>query len=228
MKIELHLHSLGGSPCAKADADEIVKVYKKEGYDVLVLTNHISTTSYGYYPKETDEEKAEYFLSLYHKLKAAAEKENITVLLGAEVRVKDPEDYFSEYLLYGITEDFIKRNPPLCTFTQRELFKLADENGFLMVQSHPFRKGVKVGYYAYLHGAEVYNGHKSHEEHNEVSKAFAKSFSLIETSGTDYHEQAHYPDGGIVTDKKVKTNEDLLAVLRSGNYKLIEDGKVLI
>lgn len=35
MKIEMHVHISEGSPCAKADAESIVKAYSQDGYDAI-------------------------------------------------------------------------------------------------------------------------------------------------------------------------------------------------
>lgn len=57
-----------------------------------------------------------------------------------------------------------------------------------------------------------------------LPEAWARHFTrhkLILTSGTDNHDAYMTPDGGIETDAPITTPEELIAVLRGGNYTLI-------
>lgn len=175
------------------------------------------------YPGETYAEKLKFYFSLYEKFRTAALREGIRPFLGSEVRAYDAEGYFSEYLLYGVDEKFFYDNPALYALTQRELFSLAEKNGVFMVQSHPFRTGVKVGYYEYMHGVEVYNGHKYHTNRNFVAKAFAEGFGLRQTGGTDFHMTEQTPVGGIYLPENINTDRELADYLFSSQPRLIRD-----
>ena len=87
MKIEMHVHTSEGSPCAKADAESIMKAYAEAGYDALVITNHFDSVLLNEFGK-TDEEKIERYLMGYRKAKAAEEKYGIQVMLGVEIRLE--------------------------------------------------------------------------------------------------------------------------------------------
>jgi hypothetical protein len=47
------------------------------------------------------------------------------------------------------------------------------------------------------------------------------------TSGSDIHDMTRLATGGICTPHRIRTPEDLVAVLRSGEYTRIENGQVL-
>lgn len=47
MKIEMHVHTSEGSPCAETDAESIVRAYSEAGYDAVVITNHFDSVLYG-------------------------------------------------------------------------------------------------------------------------------------------------------------------------------------
>ena len=47
----------------------------------------------------------------------------------------------------------------------------------------------------------------------------------IHTSGSDCHRETGVGLGGIITEEPIKTNEDLLKILKNGNYKLIKNQK---
>ncbi len=221
IKLEMHAHSRGGSSCAQADVEEMLKIYKAAGYGGIVLTNHCCEASFALYPGETYSEKLKFYFSLYEKFRTEALKAGIKPFFGSEVRAYDAEGYFSEYLLYGLDKKFFTDNPVLYKLTQKELFALAQESGVFMAQSHPFRNGVKVGYYGYLHGVEVFNGHKFHTNRNPVAKAFAEGFSFKEIAGTDFHMVEQTPVGGIYLPEEISTDKELAEYLFSSQPQLI-------
>ena len=90
-----------------------------------------------------------------------------------------------------------------------------------VVQAHPFRDGMTVTNPKGLFGLEVYNGGTEHFR-NEIARQFADHYELAMTSGSDVHGMDRLAKGGIVTAKKINTSEDLIAVLRNGEYSLIE------
>lgn len=225
-KLEMHAHTKGGSSCAQADENELAEIYARAGYGGVVLTNHCCEASFSLYPGETHKEKLDFYFSLYEKFRVAVGKKGILPFLGSEVRAYDAEGYFSEYLLYGFDRAFFYDNPPLYTYTQKELFALCEEAGIFMAQSHPFRSHVKAGYYEYLHGVEAYNGHIGHENRNAVAEAFADGFHLKKISGTDFHEVVHIPKGGIFVPETVRDDGTLKAFLFSEQAPLIRDGEI--
>ena len=93
----------------------------------------------------------------------------------------------------------------------------------LLIQAHPFRGYVRRADPKFLDGAEVFNGKSKTEEENQKVLQWADSNGLkILTSGSDYHHLSNKINGGIETDEKIKTNSDLIRVLKSGNYELIK------
>ncbi len=98
MKIEMHVHTSEGSPCAQVDAEGIVRAYSEAGYDAIVITNHFDAQLLNQFGA-TDEEKIERYLSGYRKAKAVEEKYGIKVMLGIEIGLIP---YPEEYLIYGI------------------------------------------------------------------------------------------------------------------------------
>jgi hypothetical protein len=56
-----------------------------------------------------------------------------------------------------------------------------------------------------------------------MAKQFALHYGMPMTSGSDIHGTNRLAKGGIETNVRIQTPEDLIAVLRSGNYTLIEN-----
>ena len=106
----------------------------------------------------------------------------------------------------------------------RRLKGLCDENNLILLEAHPFRELRFRHNPALLHGCEVYNGKDKDTDANRKAKKWAKdnSFSIV-TSGGDFHNKKSTNPGGIITNEPIKTMSDLMRILRSGEYELIEE-----
>lgn len=226
IKLEMHLHSVGGSDCAKETPETIIEIYKKAGYGGMVLTNHYGENHFQLHAGESKKEKLNGFCALYKDFKQKANAQGLKTFFGAEVTAFDPEGYFSEYLLYGLTEKILYNAPYLHHLTQRQLFDFANANGLFMAQSHPFRKWVKCGFYDLIHGVETYNGHTYHDNNNEVAFAYANAFNKTMISGTDFHAKNQTPVGGILLPDGIETDSELAEYLLNNQPTLIIDGKI--
>ena len=72
---------------------------------------------------------------------------------------------------------------------------------------------------------EVFNG-KAEKEANENSEKWANEINTpIKTSGSDCHRESGVGLGGITTKEPIKTNDDLLRILKNGDFKLIKNQK---
>ena len=72
---------------------------------------------------------------------------------------------------------------------------------------------------------EVFNG-KATKEANANSEKWANEINAkIKTSGSDCHRETGVALGGIITKEPIKTNEDLIRILKSGEYELIKNQK---
>ncbi len=220
MKLETHCHLIGTSVCADCSFDVMIKAYKDKGYDGIVVTNHIHRGYFSSYPGETPKEKVDYFFSVYDKFNRECSSQGIKVFLGGEVLVTCPEGH-AEYIIYGFDKKFIYDHPNLFDLTQEELFKLCDKNGIFMFKAHPFRTKEVHGDPKYMHGAESFNGHYHHANNNDLAKEFCENNSLIKLSGTDFHHPDQPITAGIITKREVKDEQDLIRILRSGEYELI-------
>ncbi len=224
-KTELHAHSAPVSACGKAEPEEIVREYLARGYSTVVLTNHLSRFTYknkrmGDLSELPWEEKIDYYMSGYHALKEAA-GDKLNILFGCELRSNIDEN---DYLIYGITEEFLRSVPDLYDIKIKELSPMVREAGFLFLQAHPFRNNMCVTEPSLLDGIEIFNGNYDHDSRNDIARLWAEKFNLIATSGSDYHlTREHAFDGGILTDEPITSNEQLLRILRSGNFELIRD-----
>lgn len=218
-KTEMHCHSGNVSSCAHATAEEIIEKYVEAGYKTLVSTEHINPWTF---PRELEgkswKSKLEYFMNGYNKLVEAADG-RINVLLGAEIRFMRENN--SDYLVYGLTEEFLRDLGDPRYMNIYTLSPMIRENGMMIFQAHPFRPSMMVTDPNLLDGIEIANLSPWHESYNDIAQAWAKRNSLIGISGTDFHNSDHTPLGGITTENEIKTSEELISVLKNGTFELI-------
>ena len=224
-KTELHCHSGVVSACGHLSPERIVERYVEQGYTTLVITDHMSRATFGmgnYAGKDDWDKKVDFFMSSYNMLqKVAAGRLNI--LLGMEARL-DKHDA-TDYLVYGVPADCLRANTGLLSYHLKDFSKAVRGAGMLLVQAHPFRDNMVVTPPRYLDGVEVYNGHVRQTSvfRNELAALWATHYDLIPTSGSDLHEECMTITGGIETDEPITTNEQLLSVLRSRNYRILRN-----
>lgn len=202
-KLEMHVHSMPASVCSRLSPEAIAQKYAAMNYGAIVLTNHY-TRSYIEKYGVTHEQWMDMFIQSYRDQCEACKKYGIEVYLGAEVTLyqfssiymqerhsaEELWNNYADYLLYGITEDFLRSSPPLGDFTLPALHDHCRAAGVLVVQAHPYRteqfhspKDVR-----YLDGLEINgNGGYASGPHEKEILATAKEHGLIVTCGMDVH-----------------------------------------
>ncbi len=221
-KTELHCHSVHVSTCAHATHEEIVEKYVAAGYTTVVSTEHINPWTF---PRELEEgtwkSRSDYFCDAYERFRRVAGG-RLHVLLGAEIRFMRENN--SDYLVYGLSPEFLYElgDPRQMRGGVDALSRTVREHGCMIFQAHPFRPTMMVTDPRLLDGIEVANMSPWHESHNDIAAAWAAATGLRGISGTDFHDPGHEPLGGIITSAPITSNEELLAVLRSGEYELIK------
>lgn len=217
-KTELHCHSNDISACARVDADIIIEKFTSAGYSTLVLANHFNSSTYTHNKCESWNEWIDKYIGAYNLLKEKA-KGKLNILLGMELRTNEN---INDYLVFGVTEKFLRENENIFKMNIWDVHKLTSENGMLLIQAHPFRDSMTVTNPKALDGVEVFNGHMGHDSRNDIAEIWANKFSLIKTSGTDFHYADVPANAGILTENEITTMDELVAVLKSGNYELVK------
>jgi len=223
-KIELHAHSFESSRCGSIKAETAVKKYYDAGYKVLVLTDHYYARFFEKISDLSWDKQLAKYLKGYKTAKKAAENLNFAVLLGIEIKfIDDP----NEYLIYGLNEDFLLKNPNLHRLSLAELKILSakQKQSILVFQAHPFRQGMAPASEQLLDGLEVYNGNPRHDSQNNKALSYAEKNNLKMISGSDFHEYEDLARGGIAAAERPSKMGDLIALLKKGDYELIQSGK---
>ena len=214
-KYEIHCHTKETSNCGKTGAAQLVRLYKSMGYDGVVITDHYSRMTFKEWNAFTVKKHIEKFFKGYYAAKEAA-GEDFTVLLGMELRGWcSPIDY----LVYGVTEDFIRNSPNLLFKYAKRFYKMAQKNHFLVIAPHPYRMSPFLPCKKAIDGVQIVNG-KAPDEKNEKGALWAKKngFKIL-TYGSDFHRPTHKKFCAILTNEPIKSNDDLIRILKSGEYE---------
>lgn len=209
---EMHFHTDESSGCGKIPAAEGVELYIEKGYDGIVVTDHFQM-----YRVNTDEEYAEYVRQQRVGYDAALKAANgrIRILRGMEYRPKGTEN---DYLVYGVTDEFLFAHPELKDIDFKQFSTLCHENGMVVFQAHPFRNNMTVTRPDMLDGIEVYNGNRRHDSRNLISEAWADLHGMRKISGSDFHQMEDLATGGTFFTKEINDEKELIEELLNGIY----------
>ena len=232
-KYDIHVHDKLCSACAHNTPQEICEDYYKAGYSGICLTNHFLQGNTAVNRSLPWEEKMRCYYKSYLEARKFADKiADFDVFFGIEHLYEKPSDG-KEVLTYGIDLDFLLANPELHKLPLSEYSRLVHEYGGFISMAHPFRDrgyiNKNVGpQFEYLDAVEVYNATNLPKE-NEKAEAYANTHSLAKTSGGDVHwvNQNEIGKAGIALKTKIHSSKELADVLKSGDYKLIIDGKII-
>ena len=230
-KTELHCHTGDVSTCGYLSAEEIRDRYLENGYSTVVVTDHFNrinlfrSSKYLKYLADNDlktnwQTRIDHYIRGYENLKRVSEGQ-LNVLLGIEFQ-SWTEPNRNDYLIYGVTEEWLRASECITKFGYKEMAIYAHEFGLKIYQAHPFRKDMVITEHAYLDGIEVYNATVNVNSNNDFAELWADRHGLKKISGSDFHESIHKTAGGILTSAPITSNEQLLKVLDSGDsYELI-------
>lgn len=221
-KYETHCHTKLVSRCGHLEIKELVELYKDAGYSGIILTDHFSPMTFDLPDFFSKKKAVDHYLRAHREAKKYND-DNFTVLLGMELRFHLT---VNDYLIYGITEEMLYELPNPLSLYIKKASKIFHNNGCLLVQAHPFRKFITRTNPDYLDGVEIYNGKASAEENENAEKWADQINAPIQLSGSDCHRETGVGLGGIATDTPIKNNNDLINILKSGNFKLIKNGKI--
>ena len=183
-KLETHCHTSEVSGCSRLPAVQLVTQLKRSGYGGAVITDHFH---HGYFDSLTGSwtQKIDCFLSGYRAACEAGAQAGLHIYCGLEFRTTTSDN---DYLLFGTAPELLYSTPELHRYTIPQLRALADREGLLLVQAHPFRTGLTREDPALLDGVEVFNGNARHDSHNDDALRFARENGLLFFSGSDHHE----------------------------------------
>ncbi len=216
-RFEIHFHTKESSGCGKVPAAEGVKLYREKGYSGIVVTDHFA--DYGQDARQRMDWNSfvDHFMLGYLAAKAEGDTCGMAVYLGMELRFYENAN---DYLVFGITEDFLRQHEWLCEKNLASFFQLAVANELVVVQAHPFRPYCEPADPQYLHGAEIENRNMRHDSRNALAKQWAEENHLFPTVGSDFHEYEDLALTGMDFDRMPTDERDVANMLRNREYRM--------
>ena len=221
-KTETHLHVKETSPCSRIMAEEMVQYYYDAGYKTLIVSDHFQEGFFKPIAELPWSEQVDRFLAGYKAVQKAAEKFDMNVILSAEIRFNSSRNH---YLLYGIDEAFLKARPDILDMTIETFAPYAKAAGVTIVQAHPLRDGKCIPTFEWVDGVEAYNANPRHENFTAETLKLAKEWNLPITGGSDTHRMEDIALCGIKTAEEIRTAEDYVRALMSGDFEIIGMGE---
>lgn len=222
-KYQMHMHTLPCSACAQVTPDQMAGFIKECGFDGGVITNHFKHGNTGIDRKLPWKDFVKAYEDDYLLFLEAGKKYNLDFHFGIEQGVGGGR----EILVYGITPEMLYSNPQLDTASPEIWYKTLKQYDVLIYQAHPFRRRsyiTQVGVMSdFIDGIEVYNYCNTLEDNLDAEEYKEKHKELLLVAGGDAHGKYACCNGGIETAKPLKTQCDVVDILRRGAFNLIKE-----
>lgn len=224
---ETHLHTSPVSACGVSKPWDYAATYKKAGYAGFCITNHFFNGNSGVDRSLPWKEQVDFYYEAYEQALESAAAADVDVFFGIEYNF-----HGDEYLLYGVTKQWLYDHPDMMKYTHQELFDEMNKIGALMIQAHPYRKRDYIKeinlHPECVHGLEVYNTCNKPEE-NDKALALAKEHGLLMTGGSDIHnvqnavsyiEDKSFLLSGVILPERAGTVENFIRMIKEGRAKV--------
>ncbi|MBE6719208.1 MAG: PHP domain-containing protein [Ruminococcaceae bacterium] len=216
-KYEMHCHTKMVSQCGKTEPKDIVEMYREKGYSGLVVTEHYSPLTFGLNSYYKPQRLVDFYISSYEELKKY-ETDDFSVFFGMELRHYATG---ADYLIYGVDPDWLRKQGNLLAKWEKSVYEMMHKEGYLVFQAHPFRPYILRCNPKYIDGIEVYNG-KCDKKTNDKALHWAEKTGKLMVSGSDFHEKQQLARGGIITNRRIADNNDLVEILKLQDFELIK------
>lgn len=221
-KYQLHTHTAPCSGCATMTPEELATAMVEGGYQGCVITNHFMQGNSGIDRDLPWNDFVRAYEEDYLACKKAAEKYDLDVIFGVEENVHN----MLEVLFYGVTPDMLYAHPELASADYKTWYEIMNSYGVLCIQAHPFRERGYIPQagmlpFQYIDGIEVYNVRNNEKNNREAEEVAEVHPEWILTSGADAHFPHEVCEGGIEVNKRIRNGNDLVEVLRAGEYTLL-------
>jgi predicted metal-dependent phosphoesterase TrpH len=206
--VETHAHTAEISMCSELSAAKLTALVAAHGYAALVITDHYLSGK-----TDTDAGRAA-FAGGYERAREAGLRLGLAVLPGMELRFAS--EGYNDFLVYLPDPALYHTLKGLCAMEPSAFRRLADAEGLLVYQAHPYRLGQRPMPPGCLHGVEVHNGNPNHNSRNADARAYAEAHGLAMIAGSDLHEPVGAGRGGVwAPPEAVATPQAFVAYLRA-------------
>ena len=212
-KTELHVHTSPVSNCGHVSAGETVAMYAELGVDALVITNHYN--QFSTFPEYGRCVSPEDFLRDYYDACEVGAEKGVNVILGVEVRFTEN---MNDYLVYGVEPSDIEKFATYFDKGIERFYRECKTKRNLILQAHPFRKGMELAPLDFIDGIESFNLHADHNGAVSLAAKYARENKLIVSGGSDFHKPHHLAACLNRTRELPSYSFDVADILRSKDY----------
>ena len=213
-KTEFHAHTYPVSKCADIIAADTVRIYAEKGVDSMVITNHINGAI----------KSADYYLSDYYKAAEAGAKYGVNVILGVEICFIGSRN---DYLVYGVEESEIAKMISLVPKGIETFYKEIKNDRNVILQAHPFRKGLTRAPIDCIDGIESFNLHPGHNSVLGFAARYVRENGFYATCGSDFHHITHEAVCLVRSNKEMKDSFDIADLIKSKDYLFDLSGHIV-
>ena len=224
---ETHLHTSRGSACAGSTGAQMARAAKEYGYTGIIVTEH----NWGGNTCIDRKLSWDKFMTAYGEGYREAKKEGDAIGLDVFFGMEAGFDG-TEFLLYGMDENWFITHPQVKEAGVAELYKLVKEAGGMMIHAHPYREEVYIPeirlFPEAVDGVEGINathsnsrspGHRN-PEYDALAITYAKKHKFPMTAGSDIHTTKML-GGGMAFKRRLESVQDFVkAVMTDEDYIL--------
>lgn len=223
-RYETHLHTKEGSACGAVSGADQADLYKGFGYAGIVVTDHFFNGNCAVSKDLPWKERVEQYCAGYRNAKKRGDEIGLQVFFGMETNFNG-----QEFLLYGLSEEWLKEQEDMLSWSPKEQFEKVTAAGGFVVQAHPYRQApyipeVKL-YPDCCEAFEISNALNEGRgaDFNKMATEYAKEHGIHGTGGSDAHGLVQLR-GGVIFEKKWDSIRDYIAAVRSGSgYRIITE-----
>ena len=215
-RYELHLHTSETSKCGRVPAADQVRTYRALGYQGVCVTDHLHNAQIAYFDVGNDWDTiVDRYLAGYRAAKAEGDAVGLDVIFGVELRFPEND---SDYLIYGIDEQWLYDHPWICRMDHRSFYdRFKDE--VLIIHAHPYRYCDEV-FYDCVHGVEIVNCNPRHDSRNDLAlKLVGEHPHLYRTVGSDAHQIGDEGRAAILVEERIRDSYELKDAIVSGRFR---------
>ena len=208
---ETHMHTCQASACGKSTGTEHARFYKEQGFDGIILTDHFFGGNTSIDRSLPWEKRIDLFWSGYEDAKEEGDKIGLDVFFGLEQNI-----HFDEYLIYGLTKEYMKAHPEMEHWTRRQQLEEVHRAGGCVIQAHPFRirdymDRIRIGV-GYSDGIEVANAGNEPLDDARAWR-YGQEKGLVMTAGSDNHRSPATTLFGVRLEKRLTSIDDYVKII---------------
>ncbi len=230
---ETHLHTCQSSACARCTGYDMAKACHEAGYTGMFVTDHNWDGNTAVDRSLPWKQWVDTFAEGFRDARRYGLEHDFDVFFGYEAGYNG-----TEFLIYGITPEWLAAHPELRNATVEEQYRLVHAAGGMVIHAHPFREEWYIPeirlFPEYVDGVEGINAtHSSHLSgcHNDPAYdrraiAYALAHGLPMSAGSDIHTTDLF-GGGVAFKRRLTSAQDYCRAILSDEDRILTNGDTI-